>query len=266
MSAIGNQQVGQQLAFRGDAEDVQAIPDLHFLQLAQIIVELGDGLGLGLAAADAAVLIQARLLAELHDVVLEDLEAAGIEVLGFVIFIDQLLEIAERPVAFGPRQRRRQMIDDHGAHAPLGLGAFSGVVDDEWIDVGQRPQGRFGKAFGRQRHRLARQPFQVSVLAHMDHGVGVKTPPEPGVKGEIVVRRHQVRVVVAGLGIDVVPARRLQADGCVPETERGDGKVSAIGPAGDEERVFFGAAPALVNGFSHRFRQGRQEQLIIGHG
>ena len=245
---------------------MQAVPNLHFLQLAQVIVELGDGLGLGLAAADTAVLIQARLLAELHDVVLEDLEAAGIEVLGFVIFIDQLLEIAERPVAFGARQRRRQMIDDHGAHAPLGLGAFAGVVDDERIDVGQRPQGRLGKAFGRQRHRLARQPFQVSVLAHMNHGVGVKTPPEPSVEGEIVVRRHQVRVVVAGLGIQMIAARRLQADGGVPQSECRDGEASAIGLAGDEERVFFGAAPAVVDGFSHRFRQRRQERLIIGHG
>ena len=244
---------------------MQAVPDLHFLQLAQIIVELGDRLGPGLAFADAAILIEAGLLAQLHDVVLEDLEAAGVEVLGFVIFIDQLLEIAQRPVAFGARQRRRQMIDDHGAHAALGLGAFAGVVDDERIDVGQRPQGRLGKAFRRQRHRLAGQPFEVSVLAHMNHGVGAETAPQPGVKGEIIVRRHQVRVVVAGLGVEMIAARRLQADGGVAQSERGDGEASAIGPAGDEERVFLGRPPAVVDGLSHRFRQRRQEQPVIGH-
>ena len=63
----------------------------------------------------------------------------------------------------------------------------------------QRAQRRLGKAFGRQRQRLARQPFEIAVLAHMHDRVGAKPSAEPGIEGEIAVRRRADRVVIARL-------------------------------------------------------------------
>ena len=85
-----------------------------------------------------------------------------------VILVDQRLELGELAPALGPGQRRGQMIDDHRGGAPLGLGALAGIVDDERVEVRQRPQHRLGQAVGRQGGGLARQPLQVAVLAEMD--------------------------------------------------------------------------------------------------
>ena len=184
------------------------------------------------------------------------MQPARVHVLGLVIFVDQLFQVAQRPVAFGPAQGRRQVIDDDRAQAPLGLGAFAGVVDDERINIGQRPQGGLGVTFRRQRQGLARQPFQVSVLAHVANGVGVEMVTQPGVESEIVVRRHQVGAVVAFFRVDVIAPGRLQGDGDLAQTEGGDSEMPAIGRAGGikrtEKGIFLGGAPTLNDGLLHR--------------
>ena len=73
---------------------------------------------------------------------------AAVEAGGEIIFIDQRLEILERPVGLGAGQRRRQVIDDHSRGAPLGLGAFARIIDDEGIELGQGAERDFGIAFG----------------------------------------------------------------------------------------------------------------------
>ncbi len=82
----------------------------------------------------------------------------------------------------------------------LGLDAFAGIVDDKGIKMRQRSQYRVGQAIRRQADALARQPFEIAVLAEMHHGVGVEMPPDPEIEREIMVRRHQIRIVIAALG------------------------------------------------------------------
>ena len=111
------------------------------------------------------------------------------------------------------------MIDDHRGSPPLRLRALAGIVDDERVDVRQRAERDLRKAVGRERQRLARQPFQIAVLAHVDDRVRAEFPAQPAIEREIAVRRRQVRVVVAGARVDVVAARRLDPDHDVAERQ-----------------------------------------------
>ncbi len=67
-----------------------------------------------------------------------------------VVLIDLPLEVPQRAVAVGARQRRHQVVDDHRLGAALGLRAFAGVVDDERVQVRHRAQHHVGPA-GRRR-------------------------------------------------------------------------------------------------------------------
>ncbi len=76
----------------------------------------------------------------------EQLQASRIGAGSFVIFIDQRFQFAQRPMAFGARQRRRQMVDDDRRAAPLGLAALARIVDDERVEMRHRPEHGLGKA------------------------------------------------------------------------------------------------------------------------
>ena len=89
-------------------------------------------------------------------------------------FIDQSFQLGESGVAAAARQGRDQMIDDHGTAAPLGLGSFARVVDDEGIEDRQAAEGCLRPAMIGQRDCLARQPFQSAVLAHVNKRVSIE--------------------------------------------------------------------------------------------
>ena len=82
------------------------------------------------------------------------------------------------------------------------------------------------------------------MLAEMDDRVGAKILGEPGIGGEIAVRRHQRRIVIGRFRVDVVAARRLDQHRDIAGAEPGDGEAAAIEPARPEERVALGGAPA----------------------
>src|SRR5690606_5022375 len=53
-----DRQVGEKPAFRRDAEDVQAVADLHFLQVAEIGVELLERGILAVGCGDAGIMVE----------------------------------------------------------------------------------------------------------------------------------------------------------------------------------------------------------------
>ncbi len=101
------------------------------------------------------------------------------------------------------------MVDDDGAGAALGLRSFARVIDDEGIELWQRSQGDFWPTGGGQRSGLARQPFQIAVLAIVDNCIGAEHMPQPEIGGEIAMRRHQVRNVDANGSTTVCDAVQL---------------------------------------------------------
>ena len=150
------------------------------------------------------------------------------------------------------------MIDDNGLRAALGLGAFPGIIDDEWIEMGHRTERHFREACLGQRQGLARQPFEITVFAQVDHRMGGEVLSQPGIEGEIAVRRHQLWVVIARRRIDVVAARRLQAQCYVAETMGGQKKSVAV-----HEGIRFRVAPAFRHCRLHAVRQGAEEYQIV---
>ena len=67
----------------------------------------------------------------------------------------------------------RQMPDGYGSDTALGLCRFARITDDERIDHRQRAGDNFGKTFRGERDRLARQPFQRAVRAHVNERVDI---------------------------------------------------------------------------------------------
>ena len=103
------------------------------------------------------------------------------------------------------------MIDDDGMAATLGLRPFARVVEDERVEERQVAEQRVGEALRRQADPLARQPFQRPVLAEVDDGIGPPDVAEPAIEGVIMMRRRQVGLMVDGVRVHPVTARRLQA-------------------------------------------------------
>ncbi len=169
----------------------------------------------------------------------------GIDTGGLVVLVHQRLEVAHRPVAFGAGQRRGQVIDDHRLRPALGLRALARVVDDERVEMRHRPERRFGQAGLGQRQRLARQPFEIAVLAHVHDRLGTVDVPQPDIEGEVVVRRHEVGGMVGVGRVDVVAARRLQADDHVAIGQNRKLEPAAIDLARFVERVGLRRRPSV---------------------
>ena len=257
----GAEQRGAALGLRRLAEDMEAVPDLHLLDFAEIAVELAERVVAAVARPDAAILIQPDGAGKLQDARGERRTAARIERGGIEELVHEALQLLQCAVAAGARQRRRQVVDDHRRAPALGLAALAGVVHDEGIDVRERPERGLGEARGGERQRLARQPLHVAVLADVNDRVGVEGRAQPGVEGEVAVRRRQVGVVVALLGVDVVAPRRLDRDDDVAEARGGEREAAG---AGSVEGVGLRRAPARGDRGADRVRQRGKESRIGG--
>ncbi len=128
---------------------MQAVADLQFLQLAQEPVELLQRAGQILAGGDAAIAVDPGGAGALEDLGGERRDAARVAARGLIILVDQALQLGLRAVAAGARQGRGQMVDNDRLRAPLGLAALAGIVDDERIEMRQRPEHGLGEAFRR---------------------------------------------------------------------------------------------------------------------
>ena len=222
-----------------------------------MVVDPGERLvGVG-TVGDAAIAVQAEAASEIEYLAAQERQTARVDSRGLVILVDQTLQFRQRTVAFGAGHGRGEVVDDDRRGAAFGLAPFAGVVDDEGVEMRQRPERGFGETFFRQGDRLARQPFQVAVLAEMDDGVGVESLAQPGVEREIAMRRNEVRVMIGGGGVDVVAARRLHAEDDIAESRDGESE-SAVGDA----RIGLGGAPAAGHRGANRLRQAGERPFV----
>ena len=251
-----HQEIGKLPVRRGLAEDVQPVADLQLLDLAQMVVDAGELVGI--VRLDAEIAGQTQGMAALEDPLAQMDQSARVECRGFLILVHQCLEGGQLAPALRPGHRRCHVVDDHRIGAPLGLGALARIVDDERIEVRHGPQDRLGQAVHGECRGLARQPFEVAVLAQMDDRMGVEAVAQPEVEGEIAVRRRQVRGVVGGVRVDVVAARGLKADDDTAEAKDRQGKRLA-----DHVRVGLGLAPALLDPRPHACGQGGVVAAIV---
>ena len=192
------------------AVDVQAVLDGEVLEVAQPGIDAAQRLVGTESAPTPASRARPGALRGLDDQPREPFAPPAVEAVGLRIFVDQPLELARLAGQSGRDQRRRQVADGHGRDAALGLRGLARIADDERIDHRQRADQRLGEAGRRQRHRLARQPFERAVRAH-----------------DARARRPWRRVAATG--------RRRAAHGAAARSDRGSrraGRSSARGRAG----------------------------------
>ena len=224
------------------AINMKPIPDLQVLDITEISVEPGELVLLARGAVGAALGEQSGGRGAVENLLAEKRRAAAIEAVGGGVFVDEALEL-QRVVAVACRlQRRRQMADGDGAEPALGGSRLARIVDDEGIDHREPAEQRGRQAGRRQRHRLARQPFERAVGAEMDHGVDALDLAQPEIEGDVSVARRQVWIVIARFAVERVAAVRLdggdqsavarEAQGEVPVADGGIGVRRA--PGGDD--------------------------------
>ena len=152
------------------------------------------------------------------------------------------------------------MINDHGLGAPLGLGAFAGVIDDKGVDMRHRPQNSFGQAFLAQRQSFTGQPFQIAMFAQMHNRMRALAVAQPKIEGQIVMRWHKVWRVIGLCGINVIPPRRLQAQADIAEPQDGQFKASLSSRGcGLKEGICTWIPPPLFDPCA----QGIRQRLIL---
>ena len=223
-----DEEVEEALRIRAPAEHVQAVPDLHLLELAEIGVELGERLARFLAGGDAAVPVEPDARDELEDLVSEDREAPRVHPRRLVVLVDEALEVGKGTVGLRPGEGRGQVVDNDRLRAALGLRPLPRVVDDERVDVRERAERRLRVARGGEGEGFAGKPFEVPVLAHVHDRVDPRPLPEPGVEGEVAVGGYEVGVVIGGGGVDVVAPRGLKPDDDVAEADRWYGESRTL--------------------------------------
>ncbi|MNI22304.1 hypothetical protein D3C73_758560 [compost metagenome] len=188
------QRIDAQTPGRRFTENVQAIADLRFLQVTQIRIQPRQPdrrVGVTVQAfVQLQLAVDMGLAHQLQDVTLQLPRPPWVEQLRFVILVGQQLQVAQRPVGFCSGQRWHQVINDHCLRAPLGLGALARIVDDERVDIGQRPEQRVRPAVFRQANALARQPFEIAVLANVNHTVRTVGVAQPEVERQVAMRWH----------------------------------------------------------------------------
>src|SRR5262249_60342892 len=102
-------------------------------------------------------------------------------------------------------------------YTALRLCRLAGIADNEWVDHRQRTGDDLGKAGPRQRHRLARQPFECAVSAHVEEPMRpALLQPQPE-RNERVPRRQPQIVVISA------PMLFAAAIGWQPNQDLADG-------------------------------------------
>ncbi len=121
--------------------------------------------------------IQIGLLHQLPYLLLQQRQLGRIEHFHLIVLVHQLSQLGQRAIGVGGGHRRRQVIDDDGMGAALGLRTLARVIDDEGIKQRHIRQQRIRKTVSRQAHALAWQPFERAVLADMNDGVSAPLIP-----------------------------------------------------------------------------------------
>ena len=155
--------------------------DLALLEVAEVVAE----------GVEPVVLVRKFLtprgfLQQMLDFVFEFVRPFWIHRFALSVFFEQAFHAVKVFVKPGAGERRCEVVHDHGGGATLGLRALSGVVDDERIQVRQRPQHTLRKILRAERDTASGKPFKIAVLAEMNDGVGGKMLMNPVIEREVI--------------------------------------------------------------------------------
>src|SRR5208283_5629122 len=114
------------------------------------------------------------MLQRLTDFALKLGSAAWIKAQTVSMLFQQPLHFLEITVQSSPSQRRGQVIDNDGSGSPLGLRAFSRVVDNKRIKMRQWSETKPRIIILAKGNTSAGQPFQIPMLTEMHNPVSTE--------------------------------------------------------------------------------------------
>ena len=86
--------------------------------------------------------VEVGLFYQLPDLLLQQRQFGRIENFNLIILVNELCQLGQGAIGIGRRHRWCQMVDHDSVGAPLGLGTFARVIDDERVKQGQIAQQR----------------------------------------------------------------------------------------------------------------------------
>ena len=184
------------------------------------------------------------------------------------MLVEKLLQTGDVAVRLGAGHRRNEVVDQCGVSTALGLCALARVVDQEGVNHRQLADGSIRATGGGKTDGLARQPLQVAVLAHVNHGIGAETAlrlrqRQEAVAGQVVMRRRQIRVVVDTHRVVTETTWWLHHDHDIAEGQARN--VDVLGIRVDVQGARRGP-PLVLHVGAEFFRQGSEELLVGGSG
>ena len=256
-----HQKVIHQATVRRLPEDMQAITDLQFLQVAQESIEFLQRQILVIGVFNAGIGANSRVVCQIQNACFQKPQATRIMPHSFIIFVNEALQILHRTMRLGTCQGRCQMIDDDRRSPTLGLRPLTGIIDDERIDMRHGPKRDFRPAALAQRQCLAGQPFEIAVLAHMDDGMHINRLPQIGIERQIPVWWHEIGRMIGFFRIDVIAARGLNTapDGSEPHQRQPENAIA-------KERIILRRAPAFPDRLARGIGHGLEKTQVIGQG
>ncbi len=149
LAGDGEDGVDEGLARRRRAENVQAAPDLGVLERAQVAVDVVDHarevVGVG-HLGHAQVAGQFGRHQQVPQLAPDGGQLGRVERLDLGVLVEQPFHPGQLVVGLGPGHGRREVVDDDGVGATLGLGALARVVDHERVQEGEVAEGGVGDA------------------------------------------------------------------------------------------------------------------------
>src|SRR5262249_38497813 len=91
---------------------------------------------------------------------------------------------------------RRQVINDHGSRSTFSLRTFSGIVDNEGIQMWQWSKTETWKIIVAKGNAPAGQPLQISVLAKMNDCICLKFFSNPEIECKVRGWRRKGRTMI----------------------------------------------------------------------
>ena len=207
------------------------------------------------ALRDTGLPRQAGALRRLDDQGGEAFAPPPVETVGLRVLVDQALEFARLAGKSAVNERRRQVPDGQPGEAALGLRRLARVADNERIDHRQRAGHDFREAFRSERDRLAGEPFERAVRAHVDERIDLGHVLQPKPEGDERVPRRQQRIVIVGAALRRAAAVGRQRDQKLAECLRAEAKA-AVAHVGIVRRLAPGIAQPRDRGIRHARQQG----------
>ena len=253
--------------FAARAEGVQSHRLRRARQLVQVVVhQLHEGRELGLAARGAPAEVAVDALGAHCG---QELQAQLLLHAAFVLrlpLVQQVVDVRQRRVQPGRRERRRLVAQDHRPAAALGLRGLADVVDDVRVQHRHVAHRQHRVVEHRQPAFLARQPFLRAVGAEVHQRIGAEARACPQVGGQVVVRRNGAGVVVQRtfLVVAAFAARGLWQQAHVAQSQprhHEDRRAAFAQHHGAALR----RAPALLQPGLHRGGQRLQPGVVLRH-